>query len=565
MWIVALVLVCGLTLFANLGARDFWKADESRHAQRAREVLASGRWWTPTYLGRQSFDKHPIHIWLMAGSGLLLGGPPETAFRLPMASAGLASVLFTFALGTRLFGPRAGGMAGFVLATTFLIVYHARAAFIDLPLLACITGAILFGHRALDASRPHAGDAALAVVCLVVGTAAKGPVGLVLPLLVLGASGAASARWRIIVWIALLSAVAVVPLYLAIGYEFTSRFLIRDNLLRFLKPEPSLGGDHPAYFYVLTLAGNFLPWTFLLPALGAAIASTPGAWRRWRLPLIWFGMMFVLLSLAANKREPYLLPLLPALALLVGAAADDLRAGRAPACVVRWWRGGLIGLGGAFGLAGLILPFLWPAPLGEVAWGPGGTALAAVAAWVVIQSRYPAHPRTAVAAGALVLVGMAVLVWSLLPAMNRTRSARLAAATLRAAAGSAPIAVLEGVHAGLVYYMGFSHPAEASVAPAEVASALRAGRLILVGPGGLQRVQLPAGEAVNVRSRVWIGKDEYLLLERAAADQTTGKHVTKERSEFIVEREAFRVHCSLFIVHRQKTAGLGERSFNRQL
>jgi hypothetical protein len=118
---------------------------------------------------------------------------------------------------------------------------------------------------------------------------------------------------------------------------------------------------------------------------------------------------------------------------------------------------------------------------------------------------------------------MAVLVWSLLPAMNRTQSARLAAATLRAAAGSAPIGVLEGVHAGLVYYMGFSRPAEASVAPADVAAALRAGRLVVVGPQALEDLQLSAEEGVSARTRVWFDKQEYLLLERVGKDLATGQ------------------------------------------
>lgn len=516
-WMLALSMVCGLTLFANLGAKDFWKADESRHAQRAAEMLASRQWRTPTYLGRPSFDKPPIHIWLMAGSGLL-PGPAEVTFRLPAASAGLTTVLLTFALGTRLFGPRAGGMAGFVLATAFLFVYYARAAFIDLPLVACITGAVLFGHRALDARGGHGCDAALAATCLAAGTVAKGPVGLILPLLVLAASGAASGRWHTLVRIAFVSLVAVVPLYLLIGYEFTRRFLIVDNLLRFLQPQANLGGSQPIYYYAVVLLGNFLPWTFFLPAVGVAIALTPGTWRRWRLPLVWFAVTFILLTVAANKREPYLLPLFPSLALLVGVAADDLRAGHAPTAAVRWWRVSLVALGGAFGLAGLILPFLWPALLGKLAWGPVGVALAAAGAWVVIQSRDPAHPWTAVAAGALVLVGMAVLVWSLLPAMNRTRSARLAAATLRAAAGSAPIAVLEGAHPGLVYYMGFSRPAEASVAPADVAAALRGGRLVLAGPQALEDLHLSGEEGVSARTRVWFYKQEYLLLERVGKD-----------------------------------------------
>ena len=95
-WITLLIAVCALTLFANLEGRDLWGADESRHAERAREMMASRQWMTPTYLGQPDFDKPPVHYWLMTAAGQLLG-PSDAVFCLPSAVFGLATVLMTFA------------------------------------------------------------------------------------------------------------------------------------------------------------------------------------------------------------------------------------------------------------------------------------------------------------------------------------------------------------------------------------------------------------------------------------------------------------------------------------
>jgi len=87
-WVVLLVVVCALTLFANLGGKDLWGADESHDAERAREMLASRQWLRPTFLGQADSDKPPLQHWLMAGAGMLFG-PSDTVFRLPAAGFGL--------------------------------------------------------------------------------------------------------------------------------------------------------------------------------------------------------------------------------------------------------------------------------------------------------------------------------------------------------------------------------------------------------------------------------------------------------------------------------------------
>jgi 4-amino-4-deoxy-L-arabinose transferase-like glycosyltransferase len=512
-WVILLVAVCALTLFANLGGKGLWGADESREAERAREMVgslqANRQWMTPTYLGRPSFVKPPVHYWIMAGAGLLFG-PSDTSFRIPVAGFGLATVLLTFALGSHLYGARAGGIAGIVLATSYLFAFYARTAFVDVPLLACITGAISAGHRALEMETRWTGPASLAAILLAAGTVEKGLAGLVLPLLVLVVGGSVAGRWRRLAAVAGLAGVLAAPLYIWVGAAFTGRFLMFDHFQRFFVPEAVLGGNHPTYFYLPALLGNFIPWTILLPAAAIALACTPGALRRWRLPVAWFGVTFLVLNLGANKRESYLLPLFPALALLLGVVADEVLAGRARASLQQWWRWCLTGLGASCALAGVLLPVVWPTRLGTPNIYPWGAIIALTGTWLVLCSWRRAEVVALVAAGLLAVGITQLLVWQLLPAMNITRSGRQAAEIIRAAAGSAPLAVLPDVHPGLVFYLDLPRPAEATVSLERLPETLRSGRLVLGRERDLSRLQTEW--RATVRATVLFQKEEYLLL-----------------------------------------------------
>ncbi|MCX5734996.1 MAG: glycosyltransferase family 39 protein, partial [candidate division NC10 bacterium] len=484
-----------------------------RHAERAREMMASRQWMTPTYLGQPDFDKPPVHYWLMAGAGRLFGAV-DTVFCLPSAVFGLIAVLLTFALGASLYGPRAGGMAGFVLATAFLFVYDARMAFIDLPLVACITAAIFAGRRALELERGWGRPALVAAFMLAAGAMMKGLVGLVLPPLVLGLGGIAARRWRRLAGLVGLAIVITAPLYISLGSEFTGRFLAVDHLRRFFVPHPALGGNHPWYFYGPALLGDFLPWTILLPAVGVALACTPDALRRWRLPLVWFGGTFLLLSLGANKREPYLLPLFPAVALLFGVVADEVLAGRARRPLLVCWRLCLGTLGGSLGVTALVLPLVWPTRLGALEWGAGLLMLAWLGGWVAFRAWHQDHRiETAVMACLLILGATQVLAWQILPAMNLSRSARQAAASMRTEAIAAPIAVVEGVDPALVFYLDLPQSTTARLSATRIRRALLAGWRVLVRTTELSPVLL-SREGIAVRARVRLQQSEYLVLER---------------------------------------------------
>ena len=518
LWIAVLLGVCALTLFANLGGRDLWGNDEARHAQRAREMLASGQWLTPTYLGQPDFDKPPVHYWLMV-SAARLWGVNDWVFCLPSALFGTITVLVTFALGVACYGVAAGGMAAFVLATAFLFPYYARMAYVDVPLVACFTAAIWVGRGAVLTDRRWGGRVLGAAILLAAGAMLKGLVGLLLPALILGLGEPVPGRWRRLAVMVGLAVGIAAPLYIALGPGFTGRFLIVDHLQRFFVRSAELGGVYPWYFYGPTLCGNFLPWTVLLPAVVATVIGTRDGWRRWRLPLVWVGVTFLLLSLGANKRDPYLLPLFPGLALLVGAVADEVLAGRAPQRVWPWWRAGVAALGLGLGAAALGLPWLWPAHLGAFSVGAGHLLLAALGGCVVWRSWNPKH-RLAAACGAgiLVLGASQVLVWQALPAMNGSRSARAAAGILRAAARFSPVAVVgrDGVDAGLVYYLDLPPSQTIRVAPGDLPDALRKGWQILAARTALPPAVLASMDVV-IRAHVRLRHTEYFLLEQAGA------------------------------------------------
>ena len=247
-------------------------------------------------------------------------------------------------------------------------------------------------------------------------------------------------------------------------------------------------------------------------AVGVALACTPDALRGWRLPLMWFGVTFLLLTLGANKRESYMLPLFPALALLCGAVADEVLAGRARRLLLVWWRLGLVVLGGSLAIAALVLPVAWPTRLGTLDWGPGLLLLAGLGVWVTVRAwRQDHRVETAVMAAMLILGATQVLVWQILPAMNLSRSARYAAASVRKEAFSAPLAVVENVDPAMVYYLDL--PTKTARLPvARIRVALHAGWRILVGTTELPP-DILSHKDIAVRARARLQQSEYLVLE----------------------------------------------------
>ena len=340
-----LALVTALLLL-RLGAAPLVGPDEPRYARVAVEMQRAGAWVRPTLQGEPWLEKPPLYYWL-AGAAFRLLGENETAARLPSLGALLLLTGATALFGARLYGSAAGLHAGFVAGTSLLPFLYGHAASMDMLLAAFVTLAIgLSGLRLLGIAGRTAVVAAAAAAGL--ATLAKGPLGLLLPVLVLGAFLLTTRDWRPLRELvgpgALLAcAVVAAPWYVAIlrdqGERFVSVFLLNHNLQRFSSTIHNHPG--PLWYYLPVLLVGLFPWSGL--AIPGLLRTSPRESRVDRLVLLWLLLPLAFFSLAGSKLPGYVLPCVPPLAILMGRAADRLVSETAPE---RWLSARVTGLVG---------------------------------------------------------------------------------------------------------------------------------------------------------------------------------------------------------------------------
>ncbi|HEX7184586.1 MAG TPA: glycosyltransferase family 39 protein [Thermoanaerobaculia bacterium] len=330
--LAVLALLAVLLFLPGLGRRDLWNPDEARYAQVAREMRQTGSYALPHLNGQVYTQKPPLLFWSMAAFGALRGEVDETAARLPSALAAIGAALLVFRTGERLFGRRAGWLAAAAFATCAKILWQGRFGQIDMLLTALVALGVWFWVRGFTEGRP--GLYPLFFLCAGAATLAKGPVGLLPPLLSILAflavtrNGAEAKRLRVglglLVWAAVVLA-WLVPAGLAGGREYLEQIVFKQNVTRYADPWHH---HQPWYYYLTVIPADFFPWSFLLPAaLVIGWKRLEGKAREGFLfCLCWMLVTVVFFSLSPAKRTVYVLTMYPAMALMVGAALDRIAA-----------------------------------------------------------------------------------------------------------------------------------------------------------------------------------------------------------------------------------------------
>lgn len=341
--IASLLGFCFVIYFLNLGGWDLWNPDEPRYAQVAREMVDGGDWVLMHANGETYEDKPPLFFWLIAFSSSLWQGFSSFSARFPSALFGTLTVLLTFLLGKKLYGSRTGFLSALILATSFEFAYLSTRANIDATLTFLTTGSLFFfwqWYHSQQAEGVEERDKRrLSIYGFYMGmalaTLAKGPVGLVLPLLVSLIYLAVQRDWKAMKRMRLLTGVSLVFAVVLIWYlpaawkggqSFVNETLLRHTVDRFAK-----GSSHirPFYYYFVNFPVDFLPWFLFLP--GAIVYGLLK--KREVVPkgilflLVWFVTIFLFFSFSKGKRTLYLLPLYPAVSLLVGKFWDDYLSG----------------------------------------------------------------------------------------------------------------------------------------------------------------------------------------------------------------------------------------------
>jgi 4-amino-4-deoxy-L-arabinose transferase-like glycosyltransferase len=323
-----LALVAGLLLF-RLGQVPLLGPDEPRYARVAIEMARAGEWVTPTLQGEPWLEKPPLYYWL-AGFAFRLFGENEMAARLPAVVAAVGFVGATAFFGARLFGAAAGLHAGFALGTCVLVFGFGRAASMDMLLATSVSLAVgFFGLRILGLAGAQVLPAAYAAMGL--ATLAKGPLGVLLPALVIGGFTLVTRDLRVLRLVLSLRGMLVFlvvagPWYASVyadqGRHFVDVFLLNHNVARFTSTVHKHPG--PFYFYLPVLLLGLFPWSGLVP--GALAQLKPRASRADAYLLVWLVFPLVFFSLAGSKLPGYVLPCLAPLGLMMGRAAAGIAA-----------------------------------------------------------------------------------------------------------------------------------------------------------------------------------------------------------------------------------------------
>ena len=339
--LVAVLAGFGLLRLWALFAVPFTDTTEARYAEIARKMVETGNWLTPQFdYGVPFWGKPPLHSWLSA-AGMQLFGVNEAAARLPILMTALA-VLFLVWLWVRdTVGANAALVSTVVLAS--MAMFFGASAFVmtDMPMvLGTVLVMVGFWQSVSNDRASRWGYAVF--LGLAIGMLAKGPVAVVICAIPLLLWLALTWNWRLLrrlPWArgTALFAVLVLPWYIAAEIAtpgFLHYFLIGEHIQRFLTPgwQGDLYGtghqEAKGMIWVFWLMAA-LPWALvsalLLSRPKRVVAAFGQDRSRWRLYLLlWALSPLLLFTPASNILAAYVLPGLPAAAVLLVLLATDL-------------------------------------------------------------------------------------------------------------------------------------------------------------------------------------------------------------------------------------------------
>jgi 4-amino-4-deoxy-L-arabinose transferase-like glycosyltransferase len=327
--VATLVFVFSIVWFCNLGYRSLVRPDEGRYAEIAREMAVTGDWITPRLNGIKYFEKPPLQYWITAAAFKAFGEHEWTA-RLWVAVTGFAGVLMVGFAGARLFGRRAGFYSAIVLASSILYAAIGHINTLDMGVTFCLTLGLLgflMAQRGAARTRETRLWMLLAWTAMGLGFLSKGLIGLALPA---AAMVAYALVHRDISFLKRLEPVAGIAIMLAIALpwivavsianpEFPHFFFVHEHFERFLTQ--SHRRTAPWWYFIPILIAGMLPWAAMLgQGLIAAWKGDPAgqSFKPRRFLLLYAAVIFLFFSASQSKLPSYILPVFPALALLVG-------------------------------------------------------------------------------------------------------------------------------------------------------------------------------------------------------------------------------------------------------
>lgn len=328
-----LLALFAIAWFYALGLRALIPPDEGRYAEMAREMFASGDWITTRLNGIKYFEKPPLQTWMNALTFSLFGLGDWQA-RLWTGLCGFGGIVLTGYTGARVFNARVGFYAALVLGSCFFWTISGQADSLDMGLSGMMTIALcglLLAQRDGATARERRNWMLVCWAGMALAVLAKGLIGLMLPGGILVVYTLATRDWalwtRLHIGKGLLLFLAIaMPWFVLVALKNPEQphfFFVHEHWDRFFKSEHHR--ENVWYtFFVLTLVG-MLPWLGVLgQSLALGLKREAGAFRPRLMLLVWAVFILLFFTKSNSKLPGYILPIFPALALLV---ANQLESG----------------------------------------------------------------------------------------------------------------------------------------------------------------------------------------------------------------------------------------------
>ena len=335
---VKILIVCGVLLISAVIA--FWMLSErtlDSHecfvSLTAREMLQNGEWLIPTCNGHPRLNKTPLSYWLVAGAAMITGKVDEITARLPSAVFAFLSAAAVLYFVSRWLSFRIAVMSTIVWVTSLGYIRNSHNARPDMAMAFFTVLCLMSFYSAVTAENRRRQIIYMLIfwISFGLGNLAKGPAPIPLVLIPLGAYIVINRNWKVLPKLLPFTGVIIFlaimlpwPLFIAnkLNWDLTLwRREFVDRLYGEYAP-----GRYPVYFYFLMMFKFITPWVVFLPM--AIVAPFYRVWQE-KQPVmkflwLWFAADFIFLTIDAGKRQHYILPLMPAMTILIGILLEDM-------------------------------------------------------------------------------------------------------------------------------------------------------------------------------------------------------------------------------------------------
>lgn len=327
--ILILLLIISSFFFFLLGTRALNVPDEGRYSEVVREMVVSKDYITPNVNGLVFLDKPVLFFWL-ASAAVKLAGFSEWAYRAVPAIFGILGCLLVFITAHTLYDRRTAWLAAFILATIPFYFFLARYANLDITVAILIEAALFLFLLAVNTNNTKQQKYIfwMAYVFAAFATLTKGLIGIVFPLMIIGAWITILDQWHIVKKMHLPSGLfiyflIVTPWYVLVqkaNPDFFHYFFVHEHFMRF--SQTGFNNPSPWWFYLAVLVPGAFPWVLHM------LTSFKSYFCRdyWQERIHYKNEFFFLLntvliliffSIPRSKPLSYILPVFPPISILI--------------------------------------------------------------------------------------------------------------------------------------------------------------------------------------------------------------------------------------------------------